>query len=70
MLGRYMNVARSRLSSIILTTPSPKYIVKKLRGFPDAYNVSIIKPTGNPRARCYREAKIYEEVILPDMRKS
>jgi hypothetical protein len=69
-LGKYMNVARSRLGSLILTTPTPKWIIKKLRGFPDAFNVKVIKPTGNPRAKWYRQGKGYEEVMLPDQRKS
>jgi len=69
-LGKYMNVARSRLASLILTTPTPVWIIKKLRGFPDAFNVSIIKTTGAPGTEWVREAKGYQEVILPDMRKS
>ena len=69
-LGKYMNVARSRLASLILTTPTPTWIIKKLRGFPDAFNVKIIKTTGNPRALWVREAKGYQEILLPDMRKS
>ena len=69
-LGKYMNVARSRLASLILTTPTPQWIIKKLRGFPDAFNVSIIKPTGAPGTQWYREAKGYQEIVLPDMRKS
>lgn len=69
-LGKYMNVARSRLGAIMLTTPTPTWIIKKLRGFPDAFNVNIKKSTGAPGAMWKREAKGYQEHVLPDMRKS
>lgn len=68
-LGKYMNVARTRLASLVLTTPSPQLIFSKIRDFPDAINVSIIKTTGNPRARWVRAAKGYQQTVMPDMKK-
>ena len=68
-LGKYMNVARSRLASITMTTPSVQFIASKLRGFPDAYTVSITKYTGAPRTEWLRKAKGYQDRILPDQRK-
>ena len=68
-LGKYMNVARSRLASLILTTPTPNWIIKKLRGFPDAYHVRIKKTTGAPRTRWLRAARGYTLDMMPDLRK-
>jgi len=60
-VGKYMNVARSRLSSMIMTTPTPDYIFKKIRKFPQAINLSIIKATGDKsgKAPFKRIAKAY-----------
>lgn len=46
--GKYMNVAKTHLGAVIMTTPSPDMIFKKIRKFPQAYNVNIIKESGNP----------------------
>jgi len=69
-LGKYMNVARSRLGALIMTTPTPKMIFSKVRDMPDAINVKIIKTTGAPRAEWVRRAKGYQQSMLPDMKKS
>lgn len=65
-LGKYMNVARSRLASMILTTPSPTWIIKKLRGFPDSVNIKIVKKTGAKGAEWLRRARAYQQDMLPD----
>lgn len=65
-LGKYMNVARTRLASLILTTPTPTWIIKKLRGFPDAMNVKITKPDSS---EWRRRARAYQQNMLPDMTK-
>jgi hypothetical protein len=65
-LGKYMNVARSRLASLVLTTPSPLFIIRKLRGFPDAINIKIVKYTAAPRTQWLRRARGYQMEMLPD----
>lgn len=42
-VAKWLNVARSRLASLIMTTPTPDYIFKKGRKFPQGLNVKIIK---------------------------
>ena len=44
--GKYVNVCRTHLASLILTTPSPDMVFKKIRKFPQAFNVKIIKRSG------------------------
>lgn len=56
--GKYLNVARTHLGSIIMTTPSPDMIFKKVRKFPQAYNVNVRKTTGNP-------ANAYDRLAVP-----
>lgn len=68
--GKYLNIARTLLACMLMTTPAVKWIFSKVRDFPDAYTVSIMKTTGNPRAKWRREAKGYQSVILPDLKKS
>jgi len=68
-VGKYMNVARSRLASLMLTTPNPNWIIKKLRGFPDARTVKIAKYTAAPRTEYLRRARAYSNDMLPDLRK-
>jgi hypothetical protein len=60
-VGKYMNVARTWLASLLMTTPSPDYIFKKIRKFPQSFNLSIIKTTGNKRGMnaFRRQAKAY-----------
>ena len=60
-VGKYMNVARSRLGSVIMTTPTPDYIFKKIRKFPQAINLSIYKVTGKKTGMgpYLRQAKAY-----------
>ena len=60
-VGKYMNVARSRLGSVIMTTPTPDYIFKKIRKFPQAINLSIYKVTGKKTGSgpYLRQAKAY-----------
>ena len=60
-VGKYMSLARTHLGSVIMTTPTPEFIFKKIRKFPQAINVSIIKTTGSKRGLAIykRRAKAY-----------
>jgi hypothetical protein len=69
---KYLNVARTHLAALICSSPSPEWVLRKLRRFPSAYTVKIIKETGNTFGDCpYRRlAKIYEFWIHPDLKHS
>ena len=70
-VGKYLNVARTHLASLICTTPLPKWIFKKLRNFPQATIIKIMKETGAPgEARWRRIAQAYISWIHPDMKHS
>lgn len=43
---KYLNVARTHLGSLIGSTPSPEWVLRKLRRFPSAYTVRIQKVNG------------------------
>jgi hypothetical protein len=60
-----MNVIGTKIASIIFTTPSPTYILKKLRQFPSAINVHIIDCSHDPTNRWLREARGYKHWYLP-----
>jgi len=68
---KYFNVARTNWAAIILTSPLPTYVTKKVRGLPDAITIKIIKTKNDldapQRCRC---AKGYRFWIAPDMVKS
>jgi hypothetical protein len=67
---KYMNVARTNWAGMILTTPTPMWVIYKLRNFPQCINIKIIKQTsdkvmeGKPRI-----AKGYRSWIMPDFKK-
>lgn len=70
-VGKYLNVARTHLASLICTTPLPTWIVKKLRNFPQSFTIKIIKETGMPgEDRWRRIAKAYRSWVTPDMKRS
>lgn len=60
-VGKYLNVARSRLGCIFMTTPTPDMVFKKIRKFPQSYTIQITKTTGpGPGLKSYqRKATAY-----------
>jgi hypothetical protein len=44
---KYLNVARTHLAALVGSTPSPEWVLKKLRRFPAAYTVRIQKVCGD-----------------------
>jgi len=60
-----LNVIGTRIGALILTTPSPKFILRKLRDFPDSINVRIIDD-GVENDIWRRIAKSYKQWFLPD----
>ena len=68
---KYLNVMRTNLASLILTTPLPTWIIKKIRGFPQCVTVKIIRARSDEaHPKRYRIAKAYRFWISPDMKKS
>ena len=58
---KYLNVARTNWASLIFTTPLPTWVIKKIRGFPQAVTLKIIKtrsdkeyPNRERMARAFR----------------
>lgn len=70
---KYLNVARTNWGALIFTTPLPTWVLKKIRGFPQAISLKIIKQredehrVSNPRPRI---ANAYLYWISPDMKRS
>ena len=60
---KFVNVARAVVSNIILTTPNPSMVVKKLLSL-DAYYVKVMK-NGNAKEPYRRMAKGYKNIMLP-----
>jgi hypothetical protein len=44
---KYLNVARTHLGAIVGSTPSPEWVLKKLRRFPSAFTIRIQKINGD-----------------------
>jgi len=69
---KWLNVARTRLASLLLSTPSPVWVLKKLREFPQAVTIRIQKLNGHRSGKYVwiREARGYISWIAPDLKKS
>lgn len=44
---KYLNVARTHLGALVGSTPSPEWVLRKLRRFPSAYTVRVQKTDGH-----------------------
>lgn len=68
---KYMNVARTNWGAMILTTPTPSWVIYKMRKFPQSINIKIIKPTSDMhRKKRPRLAVAYVNWVSPDLKKS
>jgi len=68
---KYLNVARTNWAALIFTTPLPSWVIKKVRGFPEAITIKIMKAssdTSNPSRQ--RIGKAYRFWTSPDMKRS
>lgn len=69
-IGEYFDVIRTHFHSVILTSPWPMNIIKRIRGVPQAITIHIVKAAGSPHYRTKpREARGYRMYRLPDMRR-
>lgn len=64
---KMLNVLRSKLAALLLTTPSPEMILKRVRAFPGAIEVCIILNTRKGHL-WDRKAKGYAKIRVPDGR--
>jgi len=67
---KWLNVARTSCTALLCSTPSPVFLLKKLREFPSAITVRIVKNPTNPSTRWRRLAKGYRHWIMPDLKKT
>jgi len=65
---KYLNVIGTDMACLILTTPDPRWILKKITGQPSARTIKIIKTSQTSRWR--RRAKGYQPYVLPDLTKT
>ena len=62
---KWFSVARTQFSGIILTTPTPMWIVKKVRCMPQSVMIKITKSSGN---KWDRTATAYRNWVSPDFK--
>ncbi|MEM2066742.1 MAG: hypothetical protein QXH59_09690 [Candidatus Caldarchaeum sp.] len=69
---KWLNVARTHLGSIIFTTPTPGWLIGKIRYFPNIVSIKIYKKDseGKDLPRGVRRAAAYKAWLAPDMKKS
>ncbi|GAG98223.1 unnamed protein product, partial [marine sediment metagenome] len=72
-IQKYFNVIGTDINTIILTTPSPTWILSKIAGMPGTLRTKIIKAYGgkrdDPSTKWGRIALTYEPWQTPDMKK-
>jgi hypothetical protein len=72
-IQKYFNVIGTDINTIILTTPSPSWILSKIAKMPGTLRTKIVKSTGGisdaPSKKWGRLAITYEPWQTPDMKK-
>jgi len=68
-LTKWLNVARTDITGLLCSTPTPTMIFRKLRNFPSAITVRITKHTGDGH-KWRRLATGYLQWVLPDLKKT
>lgn len=71
---KYMNVARTNWGALILTSPTPTWVLYKMRTFPQLINIKITKKQdetqpGNTTYRRPRIGRAYRSWVAPDLKK-
>ena len=71
---KWLNVARTKLAALMISTPSPKWVLKKLREFPEAITIRIVRPSGDRDPShtwaWIRKARGYQFWMAPDLKKT
>jgi len=72
-IQRYFNVVATDYNTMILTTPSPKWVLSKIANMPDMIRVRCTKRTGGKQDERYRKfarkAKAYKKWTSPDLKR-
>lgn len=70
---QYFNVVGTDYNTMILTTPSPKWVLSKIANMPDMYRIKVTKRDGGNRDSDYvkfaRRAKGYKRWESPDLKR-
>lgn len=73
-IQRYMNVIGTDMNTLILTTPDPTWILKKIVGMPGAIRIKVYKRDGGksdaPSKLYARHARGYKPYRAPDLKKT
>lgn len=72
-IQQYFNVVGTDYNTVILTSPSPKWILSKIAQMPDMYRIKITKRDGGKQDNKYRkfarQAKGYQRWESPDLKR-
>lgn len=72
-IQQYFNVVGTDYNTVILTTPSPKWVLSKIANMPDMFRIKVTKRTGGKRDDDYvkfaRQAKAYQRWESPDLKR-
>lgn len=72
-IQQYFNVIGTDYNTVILTTPSPHWVLSKIANFPEMYRIRITKRTGGkPDSDYYlfaRRATAYKKWTSPDLKR-
>lgn len=70
---QYFNVVGTDYNTMMLTTPSPKWVLSKIANMPDMFRIKVTKRTGGKRDDDYikfaRQAKAYQKWESPDLKR-
>jgi len=64
LVTKWMNVVRTQYAAVLFTSPSPMYMVRKIRNIPQMVHIKITKINGGPRHE--RQAQAYITWTNPD----
>jgi hypothetical protein len=67
--GKMLQMIRTKVASIVFTTPNPTLILGKLRNFPQTLTLKVKKPSGDPYNEHLRSVIAYRSWLLPDLQK-
>ena len=72
-IQKYFNVVATDFNTVILTTPSPTWVLGKIRNMPDMIRVKCTKRSGGVQDEEYRrfarKAKAYKRWDSPDLKR-
>jgi len=72
-IQKYFNVVATDFNTVILTTPSPKWVLGKIRGMPEMIRIKCTKRSGGRQDEEYRKfartAKGYKSWDSPDLKR-